>query len=49
LHTSFRRIGLTLEDFNDKRFSRLYWLRHLLDTGSLDDSLRWTEARAQVA
>jgi nucleoside-diphosphate-sugar epimerase len=38
----FRVIGLTDEMVGDPRFTRLRWLRHLLDSGSLDDHLRWT-------
>ena len=33
--------GLTHEMFTDKRFTRLKWLRHLLDTNKLDKKLRW--------
>jgi nucleoside-diphosphate-sugar epimerase len=38
----FRAIGLTAEMVQDARFTRLRWLRHLLDSGHLDDHLRWT-------
>jgi nucleoside-diphosphate-sugar epimerase len=41
---AFRRIGLTADDFKDAKFTRLRWLRHLLDTEALDGSLRWTAA-----
>lgn len=41
LHRSFRSIGLSRATFADKRFTRLTWLRHLLETSRLDDSLRW--------
>jgi nucleoside-diphosphate-sugar epimerase len=41
LYETFKAIGLTYEDFVDKRFTRLKWLRYLLDTGQLDGSLRW--------
>ena len=37
----FRALGLTREDVTDKRFTRLKWLRYLLDTGRLKGSLRW--------
>lgn len=33
--------GLTREDFEGRRFVRLRWLRHLLESGRLDDQLRW--------
>lgn len=38
---AFRSIRLTHEDFVDRRFTRLKWLRYLLETGRLDESLRW--------
>ena len=43
----FKDIGLTADDYEGMRFIRLRWINHLLDTGRLDDSLRW--ARAAVA
>ncbi|HEV7441244.1 MAG TPA: hypothetical protein VGO18_01530, partial [Steroidobacteraceae bacterium] len=49
LYTAFQRIGLKHGVFTDKRFTRLSWLRHLLDSGSIDESLRWTEVRANVS
>ncbi|MBI3616044.1 MAG: SDR family oxidoreductase [Candidatus Omnitrophica bacterium] len=42
---AFRKVGLTHADFIDKRFTRLKWVRHLLDSGMLDDSLRWKTQR----
>jgi nucleoside-diphosphate-sugar epimerase len=38
----FERIGLTYEQYDDARYSRLRWLTHLREEGRLDDSLRWT-------
>ena len=38
----FRAIGLTEQLVQDARFTRLRWLRHLLDEGRLDNHLRWT-------
>ena len=49
LFAAFRRIGLTHDQFMDKRFTRLNWLRHLLDSGAVDGSLRWTEVAARGA
>lgn len=46
LHEAFRAAGLTREDFLDRRFTRLKWLRYLLDSGRLDQSLRWTAVGA---
>lgn len=41
LYEGVRRIGLTLEDFQGRRFTRLHQFKHLLDAGMLDDTLRW--------
>jgi nucleoside-diphosphate-sugar epimerase len=41
LYRSLRELGLTNGDFADKRFTRLKWLRHLLDSNLVDDNLRW--------
>ena len=41
LREAFVRIGLTQDDFVDRRFTRLKWLRYLLESGRLDGSLRW--------
>ncbi len=49
LYSAFRAVGLTPELFADKRFTRLKWLRHLLDTGSLDKSLHWAEREEVIA
>jgi len=46
LYTAFQELGLTRSDFTDKRFTRLSWLRHLLDSRTVDESLRWTEVIA---
>ncbi len=47
LYDTFKAVGLTHEDFVDRRFTRLKWLRYLLDSGRLDHSLRWSEQGAQ--
>ena len=46
LREAFEAIDLTLEDFEDKRFTRLKWLSHLLDSGAVDGELRWTGVEA---
>jgi nucleoside-diphosphate-sugar epimerase len=43
LRRSFEEIGVTEETYADARFVRLKWLRHLLETGRLDDELRWAD------
>jgi nucleoside-diphosphate-sugar epimerase len=42
LRAAFESIGLTPEDFEDRRFTRLKWLSHLLDSGAVDGELRWS-------
>ena len=36
LRDAFERIGLKPDDFTDPRFTRLRWLNHLLESGTLD-------------
>jgi nucleoside-diphosphate-sugar epimerase len=45
LSQTFAGIGLGMKDYEDPRFTRLRWLNHLLETGMLDGSLRWTNGR----
>lgn len=49
LYDAFKSIGLTHADFTDKRFTRLRWLRHLLDSGAVDGSLRWKVETGRAA
>lgn len=52
LYRGFKSIGLTYSDLTDKRFTRLKWLRHLLETRQLDEQLRWrdpVEAKADAS
>jgi nucleoside-diphosphate-sugar epimerase len=49
LYETFKTIGLTYDNFIDKRFTRLKWLRHLIDTGKLDNSLRWSGGMESAA
>jgi nucleoside-diphosphate-sugar epimerase len=41
LYEAFKAVGLTQDTYGDKRFTRLKWLRHLLDTDQLNQALRW--------
>jgi nucleoside-diphosphate-sugar epimerase len=43
VYEAFKGVGLTAEDFKSPRFTRLKWLRHLIDSGRLDGELRWSE------
>jgi nucleoside-diphosphate-sugar epimerase len=42
LYEAFKGVGLKHEDFVDKKFTRLKWLRYLLDSKKLDGALRWS-------
>jgi nucleoside-diphosphate-sugar epimerase len=44
LAAAYHAAGLTLEEFEGDRFTRLKRLRLLLDQGALDPTLRWKEA-----
>jgi len=46
LREALEAIDLKQKDFEDKRFTRLSWLSHLLDSGALDGQLRWSERQA---
>jgi nucleoside-diphosphate-sugar epimerase len=49
LYAAFQKIDLTHGEFTNDRFTRLSWLRRLLERGSVDESLRWAKATAQVS
>jgi nucleoside-diphosphate-sugar epimerase len=48
LYGALRANGLSHDTYADKRFTRLRWLRHLLDTGQLDTTLRWKNGTRQT-
>ena len=41
LYDTFKARGLTKEEFESRRYTRLKQLRHLLETGALSEKLRW--------
>jgi nucleoside-diphosphate-sugar epimerase len=41
---SYKKVGLTLEDFEGKKFKRIAQLKDLLATGAIDENLRWTKS-----
>ena len=46
LYRGFRAIGLTHSDLVDRRFTRLKWLNHLLESEQLDRNLHWRQSAA---
>ena len=49
VYAGFQRNGLSLEDFQGWRFTRLGQLRRLIDSGRLDASLRWRQVETTAA
>jgi nucleoside-diphosphate-sugar epimerase len=41
LYQSFKEVNLTKEDFSGKRFTRLAWIKNLLEAKRLNQDLRW--------
>jgi nucleoside-diphosphate-sugar epimerase len=41
LYEAYRKIGVTLEEFEGPRFKRVDHIKRLLDSGELDSTLRW--------
>jgi len=41
LYSAFQTVHLTLKDWQGRKFIRLNQLKYLLDTGTLDETLRW--------
>lgn len=46
LYQSFKQYGLKLEDFEGPRYKRISHIKHLISSGMIDQSLRWTEEPA---
>lgn len=42
LHEEYKRVGLTLEEFEGPRYMRIAHIKYLLGEGLLDDNFRWT-------
>ena len=49
LYQAFTSRQLSYELFTDKKFTRLKWLRHMIEGGQLDESLRWRSLQEAVA
>jgi nucleoside-diphosphate-sugar epimerase len=43
LYETYQQVGLSLEEFEGQRFQRIAHVKHLIETGKLDTSLRWTD------
>ena len=49
LYDAYRAVGLTAEDIERGRYTRINHIRRLLQAGKLDDSLRWSRQAAHEA
>jgi nucleoside-diphosphate-sugar epimerase len=49
VYDAVRQAGLTLDDFQGRKFIRLNQLKHLLERNLLDHTLRWRETNQQIA
>ncbi|NLI80088.1 MAG: SDR family oxidoreductase [Deltaproteobacteria bacterium] len=47
LYETYKRIGLTLEEFEGPKYQRIGHIKHLLSTGKLDPSLRFNTGNGQ--
>jgi nucleoside-diphosphate-sugar epimerase len=45
LYAAFRKIGLTLQEFEGTRYKRVAHIKQLLGSGSLAENLRWTSGK----
>lgn len=46
LYQVYQQVGLKVEDFEGPRFRRIDHIKHLIQSGQLDESLRWREPEA---
>jgi nucleoside-diphosphate-sugar epimerase len=46
LYESYRKVGLTLEEFEGERYKRIAHVKKLVDEGRLDHELRWRRPAA---
>lgn len=44
LYNAYKKIGLTLEEFEGKRYKRIAHVKELIEAGHLSDDLRWKTA-----
>ncbi len=42
LYEEYKRVGLTLDEFEGPKYMRIAHLKHLVDEGLLDEDFRWT-------
>ncbi len=48
LYKTYTQLGLSLDDFEGPRYKRIAKLQSLIDSGRVDEGLRWLTARSQT-
>jgi hypothetical protein len=41
LYEAYKRVGVTLEDFEGPKYQRIAYIKNQLSSGRLNESLRW--------
>lgn len=47
LHAAYRKIGITLDDFEGPRYKRIAHIKKLIGHGHLDENLRWKNGKTK--
>ncbi len=48
LYESYKKVGLTLEEFEGSKYQRIAHIKYLLGNGLLDENLRWQREQLEV-
>jgi nucleoside-diphosphate-sugar epimerase len=48
LYEAYKKVGLTLEEFEGSKYMRIAHIKSLIDEGRLDENLRWKESEKMV-
>ncbi len=49
LYSTYKNIGLKVDDFEGVKYKRIAHIRHLIAEGELDQSLRWTDKKKSTS
>jgi len=48
LFEAYQQVGIQLEDFEGPRYRRIYHIEKLMETGQIDEKLRWRKSESRV-
>ena len=48
LYETYQQHGLALDEFEGQRYRRISHIKHLVDSGQLDSTLRWSTDKVPV-